>query len=297
MLKYSLLGAAGLATGGLGLTACSREPDATATLVALFNPNRVIAAGMPQRLPFGLVDNGIRLTGDGEPVGFRVLHGDDVIDEGETIGRVVAHEHPEGTEDHQHSGLLRYYAVRTTLPETGIFDVELRINNTVTSAPVQAFDRSEISVLLPGDPFPSMDTPTFDDHRGVDPLCTEFGEPCPFHETTVAEILARRSPMAVLVATPAFCVTAYCGPVLTTLREAHPGASHIEMVHLEPYANPREVGGDLSSDRLRLAPSLGALGLDFEPALFLVNSAGVLVDRIDNVFDLSELEPALAALR
>ncbi len=301
ILKAGVIGALGLAAGG-GLAGCTTSGETASgaaigpQLVPLFNPNRVIAAGIPQRLPFGLVDNGLTLTGDGAPVPARLLLDGQVIDTTEVLGRVVAHDHPEGTEEHQHSGLLRYYALRTTLPEPGIFDVELDINGVTASAPIQAFDASEISVLLPGAAFPSIATPTVDDPSGVDALCTQPGGPCPFHTRSVAEILSAGEPMAVLVATPAFCSTAYCGPVLNTLIEGAPGAPTIAMVHLEPYANARAVSGDLESPDLRLAPSLAVLGLTYEPVLFLVDRTGVLVDRIDNVFDLTELEPALAAL-
>ncbi len=300
VIKAGAFGVFGAATG-FGLSGCgsSSVGDTTAgpQLVPLFNPNRVIAAGVPQRLPFGLVDNGITLTGDGAPVPARVLQDGELLDSTEVVGRVVAHDHPEGTAEHQHSGLLRYYALRTTLPRPGIYDVELDIGGVSATAPVQAFDPSEIEVLLPGAAFPTLITPTVDDPSGIDALCTQPGGPCPFHRHTVADLVESGTPMAVLVATPAFCATAYCGPVLDTLIEGAPGAPGVAMVHLEPYANARAVNGDLTSPDLLLAPSMGALGLTYEPVLFLVDGSGTLVDRIDNVFDLSELEPALAALR
>lgn len=299
VLKAGAIGALGLAAGA-GITGCGSSSGQSSPvgpqLVALFNPNRVIAAGIPQRLPFGLVDNGITLTGDGEPVPVRVTSQGEVIDATEAIGRVVAHDHPEGTTEHQHSGLLRYYAIRTTLPSPGIYDVELDIGGVTARAPVQAFDPSEIEVVLPGASFPSIVTPTLDDPDGVDVLCTQPDGPCPFHSRSVADVLAAGEPMAVLVATPAFCSTAYCGPVLDTLIEAAPAHPGITMIHLEPYANARSVAGDLTSPDLLLAPSMSLLGLTYEPVLFLVDRNGVLVDRIDNVFDLSELDPALAAI-
>ncbi len=300
VLKVGALGVLSAATG-IGFAGCgsSAISDTTAgpQLVPLFNPNRVIAAGIPQRLPFGLVDNGITLTGDGAPVPARILRDGQVIETTEVLGRVVSHDHPEGTAEHQHSGLLRYYALRTTLPSPGIYDVEFDIAGVSATAPVQAFDPNEIEVLLPGADFPSLLTPTILDPAGVDALCTQPDGPCPFHEHTVAELIDAGRPMAVLVAAPAFCATAYCGPVLSTLIEGAPGAPDVAMVHLEFYANVKAVNGDLASADLLLAPSMAALGLSYEPVLFLVDSGGVLVDRIDNVFDLSELEPALAALR
>ncbi|MEZ5229090.1 MAG: hypothetical protein R2710_21205 [Acidimicrobiales bacterium] len=262
VLAAGTLGALGLATG-VGLTACGSSTSSVGELgpqlVALFNPNRIIAAGVPQRLPFGLVDNGITLTGDGAPVTARVLADGEVIDTAEVIGRVVAHDHPAGTTEHQHSGLLRYYALRTTLPSPGVYDVEFDIGGVTASSPVQAFDPDEVGVLLPGAPFPSMITPTVADPGGIDALCTQPDGPCPFHEHTVADVLVTGQPMAVLVATPAFCSTAYCGPVLDTLIEAAPSYPGIAMIHLEPYANARAVNGDLTSPDLQLA-STSALG-------------------------------------
>ncbi len=289
------------------MTACGSSSGEIAELsdgpqlVRLFNPNKIIAAGIPQRLPFGLIDNGIRLTGDGAPVPARVLQDGQVIAETDVLGRVVSHDHPPGTEEHQHSGLLRYYALRATLPGPGIYDVELDINGSTATTAVQAFDPSEIGVILPGAEFPSLLTPTSTDPAGVDPICTQPDGPCVFHDRTAADVLAAGEPMALLVATPAYCATAYCGPVLTTLLEAHAdrverGDPPIAFVHVEPYANAREVAGDLSSPDLRLAPTLAPLGLDFEPVLFLVDGAGTLVDRIDNVFDRTELDEALVGL-
>ena len=49
-------------------------------LVSLFSSNRVIAAGIPQRLPFGVVNNGLVLP-DSASLPVRVLSGSRVIDE------------------------------------------------------------------------------------------------------------------------------------------------------------------------------------------------------------------------
>ncbi len=299
--RHFLVLSAATATGAL--TGCGgSDPSAISTpvepqLVSLFSSNRVIAAGIPQRLPFGVVNNGLVLP-DSAALPVRVLSGSMVIDELDVAGRVVRHDHAPGTGDHEHADLQRYYAVRTTLPEPGIYDLEITIGDRKVMLPVQAFDPSEISVPLTGDAFPAIDTPTLDDARGVDPICTLADGPCPFHQQTAAQIMAEGRPLVFLVATPAFCVTAYCGPVLETLIEGMKelGANHnVGVVHVEPWANPRE-GQGLSDPGLRLAPSLSQLGLEFEPVMFLASPTGTIVDRIDNVFDRSELDVALEGL-
>lgn len=146
---------------------------------------------------------------------------------------------------------------------------------------------------LSGDPMPAVATPTFAEPEGVDRLCTR-PEPCPFHDQSFDQLMSNGRPSALLVATPAFCSTAYCGPVVETMIEAAALVDGVDVVHAEVYANPDEVDGNFADPAIRLAPAVVAAGLTFEPALFLVSSDGVLVDRIDNVFDVDE---AVAALR
>ncbi len=267
-------------------------------LVRLFSSDTVIAAGIEQRLPFGLVDNGAPLLEDGGPVPVRVLLDGQVIDELDVPSRLVLHDHPDGdgSTPHEHADIVRYFPLRTTLPEPGIFDVVATIDGTEVSFPVQAFAVEDIDLILPGETFPLLETPTTAAPAPMDPLCTLFDGPCPFHDRSVSEVLTAGEPMAFLIATPAFCATSYCGPVLEELIAAAGKFPSITPIHLEVYENPSEVGGDIRSPDIRAVQAFADLGLTFEPALFLVGRDGVLAERIDNVFDQSELELALARI-
>ena len=278
-------------------TACGGQAEVPLQVVGLFSSDWVIAAGRPQRVPFGLVADSSLELADDVPLQVTIRFGEETVERLGVVGRVVSHDHDPGVgeEPHEHANLLRYYALRTTFPEAGIYDLEIEVEGRTASLPVQAFDPSEISLPLTGEPFPVLATPTLDDAMGVDPVCTLFDGPCPYHTRSAADVLANGEPMALLVATPAFCQTSYCGPVLTTLIEAATDFDSIVMVHVEPWANPTE-GSGLSDPGLRTAPTIDALALTFEPALFLVDRNGIIVERIDNVFDASELRAALATI-
>lgn len=278
------------------------------TVVPLFSPDRVLVAGRPQRIPIGVVspdpslDSAVAMPNDDATIDVTVVLEGEPVDRLQVPGRVVRHDHVgEVDPDHQHANLFRYYALRTTLAQPGIYDLDIEVRDGVTGQtaraglPIQIFDPGEAEVLLTEEPFPSVDTPTFDRPEGIDQLCTRF-EPCPFHAINAADSLAAGRPLALLVATPAFCSTAYCGPVVDTLMEEAGAFPDIDIVHAEVYANTDEVDGNYQDPRIQLAPAVVALGLRFEPALFLVDRAGILVDRIDNVFDGTELAEALAAL-
>lgn len=289
-----------LGGGALGLAACGRSATEEADppqLVHLFSSDHVIVAGRQQRIPFAVVDSGNLSLPDGVQLPVRVLRDGEVIDELTVTGRIVDHDHVEADPDHQHANLLRYFALRTELPTAGIYDLEVDFGSSgIGRLPIQSFDHFDVPVVLPGDRLPTVVTPTFDDPTGIDPLCTRAPVPCPFHDISLDEVVAAGRPLALLIATPALCQTAYCGPVLETLIAEAPAFPEVTAVHLEFWANGADVDGNYADPSLRLAQPVADLGLTFEPSLFVVDRQGTVVDRIDNLFDTDELRAALAAV-
>lgn len=284
------------------LTACADTDRVAPTIVALSSPDHVLVAGRPQRIPLAIVapdstDGGaMALPDDDQEVVVTIDLDGDTVDQIPVRGRVVDHDHV-GQPDpgHQHAGRFRYYPVRTTLPTPGIYDMSVELGGTRSRLPIQAFDPAEATVPLAKDPFPVVPTPTAANPDGVDPLCTRF-EPCPFHQLDAADLVGGGRPFGLLVATPAYCSSAYCGPALETLIEVAGDRTDLDVVHVEVYANPAEVGGNITDPAIRLAPAVERLGLTFEPSLFLVAGDGIIVDRLDAVFDRRELDEAIADL-
>ncbi len=293
----------GLAIGGPVLLSgfrSSAEESTDLLVVPLGSSDRVLVAGRRQRIAFGVVANQGKVPlNDQDRLEVVVRRDGTEIDRSTVDGHVVNHDHVEGTaEDHQHSALQRYYPLHTTLPEPGIYDLEVAVGTKLVSTPIQAFDQSQALVALTGDPFTTPSTPTFSNPNGIDKVCTRF-EPCPFHELDALDIMKANRPLALLVATPALCQTAYCGPVVDTLMEVMADlddSNPLAAVHVEVYANPEEVEGDYTDPDIRLAPAVEALGLTFEPCLYLVDADGILFERLDNVFDKRELVEAVEAL-
>jgi hypothetical protein len=50
------------------------------------------------------------------------------------------------------------------------------------------------------------------------------------------------------------------------------------------------------ADATTIAPAVQAARMTYEPALFVINAAGVIVERLDAVFDRVELDAVLSEL-
>ena len=153
-------------------------------------------------------------------------------------------------------------------------------------AAFSVLQRNQVLVPKTGDSLPSFDTPTFADHRQVEPICTRQPKPCAFHEVTLSDALKLGVPVAYLVGTPSHCSTGTCSPALDGLIEvATRVGNRAAFVHAEVYADKAATV---------IAPAVKALGLTFEPTLFIVDATGEIIQRLDAVFDSLEITEALA---
>lgn len=271
-----LLGACGDDDGGEAATTTTTAAGSGSLALAQFFGGPMFVAGTESRLPFGVADqDGLLDTADTpERLEVQILGPD-----GAAIGDAIEVErHAEG--------LPRpYFPLRVTVDSPGIYTARTEIAGAATEMSFQVHGAGDVRVIQPGATVPAVDTPTPADARGVTPICTN--EPaCPLHDVTLTAALAEGAPIALLVATPAFCQFAICGPVLDVLldvRADHPG---IRFLHAEVYADPAK---DLNT----YAPVVGPLGLHFEPCLVLVGGDGMVVDRIDTIYDRAELQTRL----
>jgi hypothetical protein len=294
-----LLGAGALA-GAAALAACgggkddektdgtSRGEDSTTSttgrasklVLAQFFGSGLFAAGQPLRAPFGVADSEGLLPVDKSPdhVQATILSPD-----GKQVGEAI-------TVAKHAKGLQRaYYPLVATLPEPGIYTVRAELDDGPASEmALQVSAPGELTVIQPGAALPALETPTADDARGVNPICTA-SPACPLHDVTAAQALQEGTPIALLIATPAFCQVAICGPVLDVLRSAIPNHPGVKFLHVEVYADPAK-----SLDVY--APAVTQLGLSLEPVLVLVDGDGKVATRIDSIYDEAELGAELLKL-
>jgi hypothetical protein len=243
-----------------------------------FGAPTIFVAGTPIRAPY------VPIESDGFPI--RVGEPAEITMTVRFNGEVVF---DEAVPKRRSGQSTPFYTLAFTPEEPGTYQVSSSWSTTPRDFLVS--DGSDITLLQIGEEMPAIDTPTFDDARGVDPICTLLPEPCPFHTQTLGEALSTGDRVALLIATPQFCQTDVCGPVVELLIEASADFPDIQIVHGEVYVSPFEnVPGTPDSS---LTEVISALNLDFEPSLYLVDEAGTVADVLHLAWDRTELRAVL----
>lgn len=233
------------------------------------------------RLPISLADTSGVLTTDGKVKLPQTLTGK-VIDtaSGDVVIASVS------AEKHDANMATPYWPFIVDIQKVGVY---LLILDAAPESEMsfQVEEREYVLSPLVGDALPPFDTPTVDNKRGVDPICTSPQGTCPFHEVTLTEALQSGKPVVYLIGTPAYCKTGTCAPGLDALIALSKKVGDAAVfVHADVYTDKTATIA---------APAVLAYKLAYEPLLYITDAKGVLVNRLDAVFDVNEMSSALAA--
>ncbi|HVO55659.1 MAG TPA: hypothetical protein VMT37_14705 [Solirubrobacterales bacterium] len=139
-----------------------------------------------------------------------------------------------------------------------------------------------------GEKAPPIHTPTADDVGGDLKQIDTRVPPDQMHQVDFADVVGRK-PVVLVFATPALCQSRVCGPVVDVAQQvADQHRDEVDFIHMEVYN-----GNDPSKG---IRPQLRAYGLQTEPWTFLIDSDGVVRDRIEGAYGVFELEKALGTI-
>ena len=194
------------------------------------------------------------------------------------------------------------YEAEVDLPEAGTWGVQVEVEldgEPVTATAVFPV-AEEHGVPAVGDPAPSVDNPTIDD-PDVTPAAldsraqgdaTEVPDP-ELHDASIAEVLEAGRPMVVVVSTPVYCLSQFCGPITDTIADmADTYDDRAEFVHLEVWQDFEAKELNPAAEEWIFDPETGGN----EPWVFLVGADGTIQQRWDNVLDAEELTALLEEL-
>ncbi len=280
MDRRNFLRLAGGAAGAAALAACGGSNDPAEDFVAsrLFDSRALQPDGTPQRMVWAAQRNGSYVAHElADVVRVTAVQNDTTLFDGDVTTR--------------RDGLVvPYLPVEMSFPSSDPVEFTFEGGGQKWTSFAAATGTGSEPIIRPGQAFPSVATPTFDDAAGVDPICTRRPDPCPFHDVSLDSALADGQPVVLLLSTPAFCANLIaCGPVLDILINAEASLpTDAAVIHAEIYEAPT------GRDPGPVSPAMAATGAWFEPLLYMIDGDGIVTDRLDFMWDTSELTELFA---
>lgn len=206
----------------------------------------------------------------------------------------AVHEHADGTL-HTHEGAeIGGYVAHVEFDSAGLWGVE--VTGTADSrafGPLryqfEVFEDTPVPDI--GEPAPRTQQRTLRDVADISEIGTSNPPHPEMHELTVAEALDTGRPVVVAFATPAFCTSRICGPVMeevvVPLFERYGGQA--EFVHIEPY----QLQEARSGQGLTPVEALEEWGIQTEPWIFVVDGEGRIAGKFEGITSVPEVESVL----
>ena len=143
-----------------------------------------------------------------------------------------------------------------------------------------------------GDPaIPSL-SKTVRDVERLSQLTTGSMQDEDLYQVSIADAIESGLPTVIVMASPAFCTNAVCGPqieVLRDLKNEFPGEANF--IHVDYYDNPDEIQGDLG--RAVLSPVAREWNIPSTEWSFVIDRDGTVAGRFEGFTPLEELRQAL----
>ena len=133
---------------------------------------------------------------------------------------------------------------------------------------------------------------TIEDVEELSHLTTGSLQDPDLYQITIADAVDSELPVVIVMASPAFCTNAVCGPqveVLQELKDEYKDQAHF--IHVDLYDNPHEIQGDL--DRAVISPIVTEWGLPSAEWSFVIDREGIVAGRFEGFTTLEELRQIL----
>ena len=143
-----------------------------------------------------------------------------------------------------------------------------------------------------GDAAPASVQQTLATATSIEEIDSSFPLRPGMHNITVADALKTGKPIVIAFATPAFCRSRTCGPVMDTVMDplAASYGNRAIFIHIEPY-----ILRDLRQDNIQnVVRAMTEWQLSSEPWVFVVDRHGRIAGKFEGIMAADEVESILA---
>ena len=200
------------------------------------------------------------------------------------------HHHPDGTE-HVHgdeSGIPGLYVAQLNFSRAGDWGVELLVGQRsgpadIVGLAVTVLDAPATPAL--GSPAPRSHNLIASDVKNLRQIDTSPRPDPRLHQVRIADAIAQGKPQLIVFATPQFCTSRMCGPVVDIVRTLLPVyGKRVAFTH-------QEIWQDFADKKM--FPTVAEWRLDTEPWVFVVDRDGIIRGKFEGLVTARELEISL----
>lgn len=184
------------------------------------------------------------------------------------------------------------YSTIVDIPEAGVYQITVDAEGFNASGPsgFTAFDDS-VNVSR-GDPAPATPTRTVGEFPDLTIISSDPDPDPALYRLSVDEAIANGRPTVVVFATPAFCSSEACGPMLDQVKSLLPDYPDVDFIHVEVY---QDLQVEALTD-LQVVDAVEDWRLPSEPWVYVVDKSGVVSALFEGAVSDSELGAAIEAV-
>ena len=188
------------------------------------------------------------------------------------------------------------YTTKLNFDQPGRWKMDINVLDAETGTSKKAevsFDvATDPETLAVGVPAIASKNKTIHDAQSIKDLTTGSIQDPDLYQTTIADAITSGKPTVIVMASPAFCTNAVCGPqvqVLSDLEEVYKGQANF--IHIDLYDNPEGIQGDLNN--AILSPVIVEWNLPSTEWSWVIDRDGNIASRFESFATFNELEKAL----
>jgi hypothetical protein len=181
------------------------------------------------------------------------------------------------------------YVARLEIPEAGTYQATIDAEGFATAGPVGVVAFEDPPLIQPGEQAPPSETRTSAEYPDLSVITSDPDPDPAMYELSVSDAVTDGTPAVIVFATPAFCVSQTCGPLLDQVKALRSAYDGVDFVHVEIY---EDLQVD-SPEELTTVAATGEWGLPSEPWVFVVDDTGLVTAAFEGAASDAELRAAI----
>ena len=184
------------------------------------------------------------------------------------------------------------YVASVFFPEAGTYQVTIDAEGYRTAGPVGVVVLDDPLVIQPGESAPRSVTRIVADYPDLAVISSDPNPNPVLYQLSIDEAVSNGRPTVVIFATPAWCTSQACGPLLDQTKVLVSDYPDVDFVHVEIYEDIQVA----SFDDLVTVAAVAEWGLPSEPWVFFIDADGRVAVSLEGVATDQELRAAVETL-